>query len=425
VPTKLKINLAFVLLLLGFILELGVLTYLKNPRQYYFLPFVWSLGAVLTAIGLYWQSTKPEQVVAHSIKFYNYSYLVFAIAAIFVSYFIYRLCLYNPPDPLQSDVVPTIEQMAKRVLNNEYPFKYIQFPSWGFEPGYLTMQFLPFVVPEMLGMDYRYWAFILFLISLFFIVKWLHNTNSNLLEIIIKILIPFVAIGLIIYKNPPIFTHSVELLDVAYYLFLAYSLFSKSNFLRGLALSLCLLSRYGLLFWVPVYAIIYFMQYGKVNALKVATYTFVVILVLYVLPFMTKDPFLFFKSISNYGQMAVTQWESNPDWYKHIGKPYTLAQGLGFALYFNDFVSGSTIHKIEMMKNVQLIFCLLVGGLSIFLFHKKRSQLNCDLYLLFTFKLFLFLFYGLLFVPFTYLYIVPLFVSLAAIYKVNFIENVG
>jgi hypothetical protein len=423
VPPKQKINIAFLFILLGFIIELGVLTFLKNPRQYYFLPNVWTLGVISTIIGLYWQSSKPEIEISSSLKWQSYSYPIFLLGSIFVSYFIYRLCVYNPINALQSDVIPTIQKMATRVLNLEYPFKLVEFPTWSFEPGYLTMQFLPFVPAQYWQIDYRYWAFLFFLVSLLFIFKWLHNSGSNLIEIIIKTLIPFVAIGLLLHKNEPIFSLSIELLDVAYYIFLGYSIFSKNTWVKAIALSFCLLSRYGLIFWVPTYAVIHFIKYGKKESLKIIAYSVIIIMVLYVIPFMTQDSTLFFKSIANYSQMAVSQWDNVPNWYTNIGKPYNLAQGLNYAIYFSDFASGTTLHKINLIKNTQIISCIAVMIFSIWLYIKNKHKLNTNLYLLFTFKLFLLFFYGLLFVPFNYLYIVPLFISLVAIYKINFLEN--
>ncbi|MBK9735148.1 MAG: hypothetical protein IPO92_09355 [Saprospiraceae bacterium] len=332
-----------------------------------------------------------------------------------------QLFVKNPYDPMQSDVLPTLQMMTQRLMNFEYPYHEIQFPGWAFSPGYLTMQYLPFVFAEIMHMDYRFFAYIVFILMIAFFL-WSGRFDLPKLsttDAIIKIIFPFLAIKFILSRTPGIFMHSVELLDAAYYLLLAYSFFSKSIYLRGLALACCLLSRYGILFWIPSYGIIYLWEEGWHKTLKLAGIVCGSIIILYVLPFMSKEPMLFFNGIKVYDQMALSLWSNVPDWYQHVGKPYTLTQGVGFAIYFLDFWDGDMIDKISAIKWIQIISSMLLSAITIGVYYFKKTKIvDTSLYLLGSLSVYLTVFYSLIFAPFSYLFLVPFFVLFAILFKV-------
>ena len=134
---------------------------------------------------------------------------------------------------------------------------------------------------------------------------------------------------------------------------------------------------------------------------------------------MTKDPALFFKSIENYSAISVGQWDGVPDWFAPQ-KPYNLSQGFGFAIYFKDFLEGSTLSKINSIKHVQIILCLILLIAFLWYFISQKNNIKNTAFVLFaSLKLYLIIFYAFIFVPFSYLFLVPLFVSVVAFYKIN------
>ena len=116
--------------------------------------------------------------------------------------------------------------------------------------------------------------------------------------------------------------------------------------------------------------------------------------------------------------MAVGQWSNVPDWYAHIGKPYILTQGLGFAIYFREFLAGEMLEKINTLKLVHLLSSFVVMALTLVVYHFKRSSIkSADLYLAGSLVVFMTVFYNFVFAPFSYLFLVPYFTIIAVLYK--------
>ncbi len=416
-----KINFNFILIFVGFIIEFGIFTFLRNQERYYFLPILWFFGGFLTFLGIFLERNNLTTVLEEKLSLWKINLAVFVISTCWVSYYFYSLCFHNPPDAKKADVVPTIITMTKRLMNFEFPFKPIDY-GYILEPGYLTMQFAPFVVADKLNLDYRYFSFIILLGVLMLLVKWICTVKNIAIEAIVKSAIPFIIVIGIIKYNDGMLMHSVELMDAAFVVLLIYGLFAKNIWIISAAIVSCILTRYGILMWMPVLGIYLLRQKSKEFTTKVVLLSLAGILILYVLPFMTKDPMLFFKSMKNYDSMAKVQWEVISDWYA-IKKPYTLVQGFGFAVFFNDFLSYDTLTKLKVIKYAQIALCLIVTTWFCFLFWKKENNINNEMLLLASLKIFMVIFYGFIFVPFSYLYIVPLFVSVAAIYRVNLLKD--
>lgn len=416
-----KINLLAILVLVGAMMELYVMSFGRDQSLYFILPLVWCTGGLLAAVAVMSYSfkatyQKPPLLPTNQVI----SYFVFFCFALLTLAYLTSLFYSSPPDAMKSDVVPTLQIMAKRLMNFEYPYYKIEFPGWSFEPGYLTMQYLPFVKAEILKVDYRTWAYIIFVGGLF-LYNYRLNFNNDIyswLWSMVLTVLPFISIKAIMTHDASVFMYSVELLDVGYYMFLVYSLFSKSNLVRAIAISCCLLSRYGIVIWLPAYAYIYYKEVGLKDTLRLSYMVIGIVLILYVLPFMTKEPNLFFKGLSNYDQMAVGQWTQVPDWYAHIGKPYILTQGLGFAIYFREFLAGEMIERIEALKLMHVLSSVGIMLLTIMIYHFKRKNIkSIELYLAGSLILYLTVFYNFVFAPFSYLFLVPFFTIIAVLYK--------
>jgi hypothetical protein len=414
-----KLNYNFILILLGFLIEASVFTFIRNEYHYYRLPIIGFIGAMMTGLGVYLESKRNFSIyeLKSSNKINSLGYIALILAATFVSYYILQICFANPLDPRKSDVIPTIQTMVVRVLNFQNPNKLIQYDGYSFEPAYLTMHYLPFCIAEKIKLDYRFFAYFIFVVSLVPLVKWIHERSLINIEIIIKAILPFLFLFYLCRFNDPIIMHAVELMDVAFVILLAYSIFSKSWFLQGIAVVCCLLSRYGIVVWLPFFAFFLYNIESKERVLKSLLVVVSGVCILYVFPFMIKDPFLFFKGLNSYNVVGVTLWDSIPDWYG-VKKPYTLTQGFGFAIFFDDYLNCNTESKINIIKAVQIGLCLIFLFLCSFSI-KKEIIKNKKLFILFTLKIFMTIFYAFLFAPFSYLYLVPFFVTIVAIFQVG------
>lgn len=417
-----KINYWIFIILFGLSMQIYVMSIGRDEQSYFINPLIWFLGGIITSCTAISYSLFSNNVQTESSKDRVFIFdILFTLLSLLILAYLTSLFYQNPIDPNKSDIIPTIQTMAQRIMNLEYPYHKVEYSGWSFEPGYLPMQYLPFIKAELLKIDYRTLSYLFFVFATFLfysnqkkfqnIVEWIWN--------LVLIIIPFLCVKLIYLYDASIFIYSVELLDVAYYMFLAYSLFSGSIYVKALAIVCCLLSRYGIVIWLPAYAFIYFKEEGMQKTIKLAGLVVGLVMILYVIPFMTKDPLLFFKGLKNYDQMALSQWSSVPDWYTHVGKPYMLAQGLGFAIYFLEFWEGEIIEKIKAIKIVHLFASLLITFLTVLLYHFKKQKIkDVNLFLLGSLGLYLTVFYNFVFAPFSYLFLVPFFVLMTILYKI-------
>jgi hypothetical protein len=421
-PELKKLNIGMIFILIGILMQIYVMSFGRDEQSYMINPLIWFFGGILSSgfVMIYSFGSRSVQIESKPTRVFIFEILFIGVTLLMLAY-LTSLFYQNPIDPTKSDVIPTIQTMAQRCMNFQYPYHRVEYPGWSFEPGYLPMQYIPFIKAELFKIDYRTLAYMAFVFTTF-LFCFNHSKYRNNLEWIWNFTLicsPFLCIALIYLYDASVFIYSVELMDVAYYMLLAYSLFSKSVYLKAAAIVCCLLSRYGIVIWLPSYAFIYFREEGFQKTLKLSGLVIGLVLVLYVLPFMTKDPLLFFKGLKNYDQMAVSQWSDVPSWYSHVGKPYILSQGLGFAIYFLEFWDGEVIEKIKAIKLVHIIASLFVTTLTIVIYHFKRHKIkDVNLYLLGSLGLYLTVFYNFVFAPFSYLFLVPFFVLMTFLYKI-------
>ncbi len=419
-PKMKKINIWIVFILIGIIMQIYVMSIGRHEQSYLINPLLWFCGGILSSCVAIFYSCQSVQGKSKQDRAFIFEALFIGVSLLMLAY-LTSLFYQNPIDPTKSDVIPTLQTMAQRIMNLEYPYYKVHYPGWSFEPGYLPMQYLPFIKAEILKIDYRTMSYLYFVFVTYLFCYNLERYQNSLEWIwnLVLILIPFFFIKLIYLYDASVFIYSVELLDVAFYMFLAYSLFSGSVHLKAFAIVCCLLSRYGIVLWLPAYAFIYFKEEGLQKTMKLSGVVIGLLMVLYVIPFLTKDPLLFFKGLKNYDQMALSQWSDVPTWYAHIGKPYILSQGLGFAIYFLEFWDGEIIDKIKAIKLVHIMASVFVTVLTISVYHFRRQKIkDVNLFLLGSLGLYLTVFYNFVFAPFSYLFLVPFFVLMTILYKI-------
>ncbi len=420
-----------IILLVGIVLELLTLTFLKGDRYMYISPILWILAGFFTvgaAIPLL-VFAKPNQFqIADNQLDSSRIFTVLGFLGLFsllVAFIITKQFHAHPYNPLESDVIPTIEILVRRLLNGEWVYAPIDFPGWTVHNAYLPLQYMPFVIAEKLHFDYRWLAYLFFVVTLFFWIKKVFLKNSQTKELVLKIIAIFIALLILNKQDWASLAFSLELIDVAFYLFLALSFFHKDWKIKSLAILCCLLSRYAFTFWLPFYAISYWIEYGKKDALKIVASVFLGIVVLYVLPFLTKQPMLFFDGLKYYDKTAIGQWSDIPSWYQHVGKPFHLSQGQSTAIYFYDFWNGDISTKLNAARLFHLLACIFSVIVISFCYHnwKKHNSFDYSSFLLLSLKFYFVFFYGFFYVPFSYLYWIPLFFTLAILFKVSFSEK--
>jgi len=311
-----------------------------------------------------------------------------------------------------SDIIPQIGWMVKRLLDGEFPYRLITAWPHHLFPTYQTFQWVPFTIAEVFNFDYRWIPFVFFSLSLILFQKQNISSSSGFIFKIIFSALPWILLEVFINHNLWQYAHTVETLIVAYYLLFLITIFHSSIFLKALATVLCLLSRYSIVLWLPLFFLSILYE-NKFKARNYAVFVICGIALFYVLPFMLIDPMVFNKGYAYHTQAAYHLWSKTG-----INFPHIVYEGVGVAGFFYDFIEGDTDLRLTILKRVHLILLagFMILSTLIFIFCNKRI-VRKRLFLLGTLKIYLAIFYSFLQLPFHYLFIVPLFVSLFFVFK--------
>ena len=430
-----------ILVLLATRIELGYQTFWINADGIYWSPAIWTLAGLLTCVFAAFQlnerKTIPSSSVAPTVflngffskKWVNIAIfsLVFLYAAYFIGQQLQAIFIKYPIDPLVSDGIPSLKMYVQRFLKGEFVYTQMYFPSWSFFPTYLPLMWFPYTISEIINIDYRWIAYFFFLIILILWNRRLLKQSLCFEEAFFKMLIPFIIIWYFIKETEYVFGHAVELTPISYYLLLALSLGSTRIWWAAIPIVGCLLSRYAFSFWLPVYLIILWSEWGFKKTFRMGLIVLTGILLLYILPFLSRDWSIISKGVEAYNLAIIGQWQVQP-WQAEGTMPHHLSQGLSFAIYFYNFFPDLTVmERLHLNKIAHLLVSLSTAIFLLFAYFwakKKYTNFNLRLFLLISLKFYLIIFYSFMYIPFSYLYQLPLFLSIPIIYEITLIKAV-
>lgn len=172
-----------------------------------------------------------------------------------------------PLDYKIADMLPVIEIMGQRWLAGQDVYARIpEIWETGMQPIYLPSMWLPYTLPIAIGMDMRFMS-LFFIISIVFMCFILAKRQSLTLFVLIPLLL---LLSYIFIDYSTLITITEEPLVIGFYFLLAFALFKDKPILIIIALSLCLLSRYALLFWALTYIAYTFLFASKSRAILIA-----------------------------------------------------------------------------------------------------------------------------------------------------------
>ncbi|MEM6317172.1 MAG: hypothetical protein AAF960_05845 [Bacteroidota bacterium] len=321
-----------------------------------------------------------------------------------------------------SDVLPCIGISIERFLQGEFPYKMINDHEWDFQhnlfPTYLPLLWMPFIIPHFLSIDFRLFAFFIFVTSLFCFYYKTIFYEKNWLWRALQIAAPFSVIYF--YSQ---FVQSlkfvVEPLVIAYYLLLALGIMRRKNWLLlATALVLCLLSRYAIVLFVPLIFWVIGIEESRLKVVKIATFTGIGILTIYILPFLTKDPTIFHKSLTYYTVNTGPIWERHAH-LEQTSKPSIFTEGIGTLIYTYQYGKGTVIDRYELNRDLHYLALISVVLALGFIYWRYQQFFDGRLFLLGGMKIYLVLFYNLISYPFPYLFLTPIILSLPLIYLIS------
>jgi hypothetical protein len=308
-------------------------------------------------------------------------------------------CVYwfeeMPIDITNADMLPIIKVMGERFIAGQHSHVYDPIPwIWkGTQPIYLPAMWLPYVPAIFLGVDMR-WIAVAGLLFGFAAFIFLYRPGKY--ESFFLAVIAFLLFWWLVADNTPgLVSVAEEGTVIGYYVLLVLALVSGKPWLTAIAVSLCMLSRYALVGWVPAY-LVYLALEKKWRNLSIVTLTGMSCFVLlFLLPVGLNTFVRLAKLPGDYVAFAGRVWKDSPE---------VFSTAPGFAWFFG-------------AKNVGLLHSLLVSltfvapMLFIVLGRRRWQAANLPLAAL---KLGLVIFFCLIDVPYLYLFYTSSFVSLIA-----------
>lgn len=380
------------LLLLGISLGIGIV-YLKIASQ----PIVRPEGKLI--------ELSPK--VLNILQWVVFALLTYYIFAKLKHLWWYEITYPNPAHG-SSDVIPQITTLVQRFLHGEQPYYDIQFPEYTLYPTYLPLQWLPYIPLELAHKDYR-WVptFAMWLACLYYFITHRKSIGNTLWDLAVPYW-PIIVWTIFVFHDNLAFVYSVEGLIAAYYFFLAEGIKRRNTVFLAIAVSVCLLSRYSVIFWVPLCLALHFIAGNRKQALIIGGTSLVLFVLIYWYPFLRKDPHIFINGYNYHTKAALLEWMH--DLEKNNGSA-NLFNGLGLTPFAFKFLPGNEAHILTLYKVVHLVACSLCVLILGFLYYRNRGKYSLHVFLLFSFKVYLTIFYVFIQIPYKYLFLVPYFVS--------------
>lgn len=334
------------------------------------------------------------------IKFRYAIHFYYAILLLIFGYFLYQINFFFYSYPLNykwADMLPIMKIMAERFIHNENPYNPI-YEIWdGMKPIYLPTMWILYSIPITLKIDIR-WINIIVMLFGIFVFLYKRERKIQVLDFLILALVAYFLIESLHHKNQDWYILTEEPLIVGYYLLLAYVLFRNKPILIGIAISLCLLSRYILLFWFIGY--LFYVYSDKLFLKKLLLTTIILCISLFI----------------------ITQAYTQIDVFLNTPKGYLnfMNSGLGTGVYDTTIKKSLGIAKffeitqLGYLHSLSMIFMLIV---PIYLFYFYRNLgVTTEIknkYAIGILKLSLVFFLNMLIIPMTYLFITSTLFSIA------------
>lgn len=326
---------------------------------------------------------------------------------------LYQIIAETPILAEQSDIIPSLQYYVQRLIAGDKVYAPMPFHGYEVLPTYFPMMWLPYIIPEVMGIDYRWLPLLAFYAIYAHIVFYTTDEKQSIFYVIIKSLLPALAIYFIAKHDVSVFKYSVELLPISYYLLLIYGLYKKNPWLIGAALAFCTLGRYAYSLWIIPFIVIIWYAKGFSYLLKIGGTGIAALLILYFIPFFMHDPDILFDGLAYYKTTVESQWVTQ-SWQAEGAIPYHLDRGLSLSHWYYTHIEGSHLDKLSIATRDQSIAIFLTALLltSIYFLRSRfHKTLAWNHYLIYSLFLYLCVFYSFITVPFSYLFLLPLMVG--------------
>ena len=325
-----------------------------------------------------------------------------------------------------SDILPGKKEFVRRFLHGETVYLPVRFDSYDLQPTFLPFRWLPFTIAEVFQFDYRWIPFSGFIVG---VLVWIFSENligkkSDFIETVLKVLIPFWALGAFIVHEKLNFGLAVELLILGYHLILARFMFHKNPWVVGMAVVLCLLSRYSIVLWLVVPACWLLLEKRYAFLGKIIFASIAGIFLFYWLPFCRHDLGKHFIAASHYYVEACRGCWHTDSWQSPGDIPSFLDKGQGFQYWSYAYGPADLEARYQLNMKLGLWTSAITILMSCIILYRHIKNQNDPVVIqgimLGSLKVYMMFFIGFIMCPFSYLFIVPFFMSLPLLYSISF-----
>ena len=309
-----------------------------------------------------------------------------------------------------SDIVMALTVYPQRWLAGEPVYRPLTAELGYFAlPTYLPATWFPFVVPEFFRFDYRWMSGVVFALGVGAYLASVYRQRQSARQTFVLALLPFILLFAVVATEPGLVGWTVELLIVGYYLLLVACVLLPSRWGQAALLTICLLSRFSLVFWVPLHLALLYFQGSRRLALGVAGAVLAGILLLYVVPFLSHDWGMFMRVQRSYTDVALGEWN-------HLnaqGRPLHLYNGVGLGNFFYQYWPGPLLSRLHALQTTHVGLLMGVVVTAALLYWRQLApRTDYRVFSVLVLKVYLTTFYAFVQVPYAYLASVGLFLSL-------------
>lgn len=300
-----------------------------------------------------------------------------------------------PIDISNADMLPIIKVMGERFIAGKQSHIYDIIPwIWhGTQPIYLPAMWLPYVPAIAVGIDMRWIAVAgLFFACASFIFLYRPNTHRYLSFFLGAL--AFLLFWWVVADNTAgIVSVAEEGTVIAYYVLLVLALVSGRPWLTGIAISLCMLSRYALVGWIPAYLLYLVLERKWKPLITIAVTGSLCFVLLFLVPVGWATFLRLARLPGDYVAFAGRVWKDSPD---------VFSTAPGFAWFFGP-------RRVAVLHGLLLTLSFMVPALFVWIGRRWQRSVNLPLAAL---KISLVVFYCFIDVPYLYLFYTSSFVSL-------------
>lgn len=394
------------LLIPAFLLETLCVTYaLYLPAAAGWLSVLHTCCGLVIAVALLW--TKPVTSVpgihhfSLSSTLNRYRWLLMGIVLMVMIYFFRQLKAEIPLDYRDADMLPIIKIMCQRFLSGAWGHVYDPIHEiWGgTHPIYLPAMWLPFVVPQWLHIDIRWLTVLLFFLVFCLFIWKINPARKNALPIMAGAFLLFW--WLFADSRSGLIPYTEEAVVIFFYVLLVMALHRQNAWLIGFAVSLCVLSRYALIGWIP--ALLWYFIYRKdwKSLVRIVAAGMISFVGLVLLPFGWEIIKSLIALPVAYIDFTRRVWHDSP---------HHFLQNLGWAKFFGAQRIVQMHYLLVTLSFTVPLVCMIIG-----LELNKRFSIPVQNLPFVILKITLVIFYSFIDVPYLYLFYTSSFVSLMGV----------